>query len=148
MEKLTRMLKTGVAAVWASLWMLGIPAMSWSASVGDRYPADQYWIGRGQGDLTKGGVVCRRVAELAARADLARQIRVLIKEHLTDRVHERSGREPEQDIELIREEIVEEYLRGVEIVDVRVDEGSQACFVTAVMSKNQTSGSTPSSTPR
>ncbi len=139
------MLKAGVVAVWgASLVVLGIPAMSWSASVGDRYPADQYWIGRGQGDLSKGGVVCRRIAELAARADVARQIRVLIKERLTDRVRERSGREPEQDLELIREEIVEEYLQGVEIVEVRIDEGSQVCLATAVMSKNQA----PSSTSR
>jgi hypothetical protein len=144
-EELTRMLKAGVVAVWgASLVVLGIPAMSWSASVGDRYPADQYWIGRGQGDLSKGGVVCRRIAELAARADVARQIRVLIKERLTDRVRERSGREPEQDLELIREEIVEEYLQGVEIVEVRIDEGSQVCLATAVMSKNQA----PSSTSR
>ncbi|MFN3681687.1 MAG: LPP20 family lipoprotein, partial [Nitrospira sp.] len=121
----------------ASVVVLGISMTSWSASVEDRYPADQYWIGRGQGDFTKGGVVCRRVAELAARADVAKQIRVLIKERLTDRVRERSGREPEQDLELIREEIVEEYLQGVEIVEVRVDEKSQACFATAVMAKNQ-----------
>lgn len=134
------MLKTGGVAVWgASLAVLGMPLMSWSVSVNERYPAEQYWIGRGQGDLTKGSVVCRRVAELAARADLARQIRVLIKERLTDRVRERSGRDPEQDLELIREEIVEEYLQGVEVVEIHVDEGHQACFVTVVMSKNQAS---------
>src|SRR5690349_22035029 len=54
----------------------------------ERYRSDQYWIGTGQGDLSKGTDVCQRVAELAARADLAKQIRVLIKEHLVDRTRE------------------------------------------------------------
>ncbi|MCP9468428.1 MAG: hypothetical protein NNA31_00365 [Nitrospira sp.] len=104
-------------------------------TIGDRYPSDLYWIGKGQGDLTKGGAVCRRVAELSARADLAKQIRVLVKERLVDRVRERSGKEPEQDIELTREEIVQEYLLGVTIVDYRIDEEQKTCSVTAVMVK-------------
>jgi hypothetical protein len=104
-------------------------------TMGDRYPSDLYWIGKGQGDLTKGEAVCRRVAELSARADLAKQIRVLVKEHLVDRVRERSGKEPEQDIELTREEIVQEYLLGVTIVDYQIDEEQKTCSVTAVMAK-------------
>jgi len=87
--------------------------------------------------LTKGAVICRRVAELSARTDLAKQIRVLIKEHLVDRVRERSGREPEQDIELTREEVVQEYLQGVTIVNYRIDEEKKACFATAVMLREQ-----------
>lgn len=90
-------------------------------------------IGQGQGDLSKGKLVCQRVSELAARADLAKQIRVLVKEHATDRVRERTGREPEQDIEVVREELVQEYLQGVKIVDRRVDEEHNTCFATAVM---------------
>ncbi len=104
-------------------------------TIGDRYPSDRYWIGKGQGDLTKGGAVCRRVAELSARADLAKQIRVLVKEHLVDRVRERSGKEPDQDIELTREEIVQEYLLGVKIVDYQIDEEQKICSATAVMAK-------------
>lgn len=99
----------------------------------DLYAPDRYWIGKGQGDLSKGEAVCRRVAELSARADLAKQIRVLVKEHLVDQVRERSGKEPEQEIALTREEIVQEYLRGVKIVDYRIDEGKKTCSVTAVM---------------
>ena len=47
----------------------------------------------GQGDLSKGKLVCQRVSELAARADIAKQIRVLVKEHATDRLRgtDRSG---------------------------------------------------------
>ncbi len=99
------------------------------------YHSDRYWIGKGQGDLAKGKLVCQRVSELSARTDLAKQIRVLVKEHMVDRVRERSGREPEQDIELTREEVVQEYLQGVTIVDRHIDEVNHICTATAVMPK-------------
>lgn len=112
----------------------GVTQQAAEASHG-AYSSDQYWIGKGQGDLAKGKVVCQRVSELSARTDLAKQIRVMVKEHMVDRVHERSGRETEQDIELTREEIVQEYLQGVKIVDRHVDEENKACYATAVMLK-------------
>lgn len=101
------------------------------------YPTEQYLIGRGQGDLAKGVIVCQRVSELSARTDLAKQIRILVKEHMVDRVRERGGKETEQDIEVTREEIVQEYLQGVAIVDRRVDEEKKLCTATAVMPKSQ-----------
>ena len=104
---------------------------------GEGYSSDRYWIGHGQGDLSKGKTVCQRVSELSARTDLAKQIRVLVKEHMVDRVREGPGREPEQDIELIREELVQEYLQGVKIVDYRIDEETKTCTATAVMPKSQ-----------
>lgn len=100
------------------------------------FSSDHYLIGNGQGDLTKGRAVCQRVSELSARTDLAKQIRVLVKEHMIDRVRERSGRESEQDIELTREEIVQEYLQDVKIVDRRIDEDAKTCTATAVMPKS------------
>ena len=102
----------------------------------DPYSSDRYWIGKGQGDLGKGAIVCQRVSELSARTDLAKQIRVMVKEHMVDRVRERSGRETEQDIELTREEIVQEYLLGVKIVDRQIDEEHKICTATAVMLKS------------
>ena len=99
------------------------------------YSPDQYWIGKGQGDLAKGKTMCQRVSELSARTDLAKQIRVMVKEHMVDRVRERSGRDAEQDIELTREEIVQEYLLGVMIVDRHIDEENKVCTATAVMPK-------------
>jgi len=102
-----------------------------------RYSSDQYLIGKGQGDMAKGQIVCQRVSELSARADLAKQIRILVKEHMVDRIRERTGRDAEQDIELTREEIVQEYLQGVKIVDRQVDEANKTCSATAVMPKNQ-----------
>jgi hypothetical protein len=77
------------------------------------------------------------VSELSARTDLAKQIRILVKEHMVDRVRERTGREAEQDIELTREEIVQEYLQGVKIVDRQIDEENKTCSATAVMPKSQ-----------
>jgi len=101
------------------------------------YSTDQYLVGNGQGDMAKGPIICRRVSELSARTDLAKQIRILVKEHMVDRVRERTGREAEQDIELTREEIVQEYLQGVKIVDRQIDEESKTCSATAIMPKNQ-----------
>ncbi len=100
------------------------------------YTSDQYVIGHGQGDLAKGPIVCQRVSELSARTDLAKQIRILVKEHMVDRVRERSGKDAEQDIEVTREEIVQEYLQGVKIVDRRIDEEKKLCSATAVMPKS------------
>lgn len=104
---------------------------------GGRYLTDQYLIGKGQGDLSKGKMVCQRVSELSARTDLAKQIRVMVKEHMVDRIRDRTGRETEQDIELTREEIVQEYLQGVKIVDRQIDEEGKTCSATAVMPKSQ-----------
>ena len=101
------------------------------------YSSEQYLVGRGQGDMAKGPIICRRVSELSARTDLAKQIRILVKEHMVDRVRERTGREAEQDIELTREEIVQEYLQGVKIVDRQIDDENKTCSATAVMPKSQ-----------
>ena len=108
-------------------------------TVDDRnnYSSDQYLIGKGQGDMAKGQIICQRVSELSARTDLAKQIRILVKEHMVDRVRERTGRDPEQDVEVTREEIVQEFLQGVKIVDRQIDEGNKTCSATAVMLKNQ-----------
>jgi hypothetical protein len=103
----------------------------------DSYSSDQYLVGKGQGNMAKGPIICQRVSELSARTDLAKQIRILVKEHMVDRVRERTGREAEQDIELTREEIVQEYLQGVKIVDRQIDEESKTCSATAVMPKSQ-----------
>ena len=132
--------RVGMVLVGVGFWInYGWGPMALQAAMSDNgaYASDQYWIGKGQGDLTKGKIVCQRVSELSARTDLAKQIRVLVKEHMIDRVRERSGRESEQDIELTREEIVQEYLQDVKIVDRRIDEENKVCTATAVMPKSR-----------
>lgn len=101
------------------------------------YPAEQYLRGVGEGDLSKGRAACQRVSELAARTDLAKQIRVRVTEHAVDRLRERLGRAVEQDIEVVREEMVNELLRDVRIVDRRVDEASGTCTSVAVMPRSR-----------
>lgn len=94
-------------------------------------------VGWGQGDLSKGRLVCERVAELAARADLAKQIRVQVKERMYDRVRERTGHEVEQDIEILREEQVSELLQHVRIIDRHIDPDAGICTSKAVMQKQE-----------
>jgi hypothetical protein len=137
----------GIIIVTVSLWLGWELALNTAPAADVGYSAEQYWIGKGQGDLAKGRAICQRVSELSARTDLAKQIRVLVKEHLIDRVRERSGRETEQDIELTREEIVQEYLQDVKIVDRRIDEENKICTATAVMSKRQVLPKLPDQTP-
>ena len=115
---------------------------------GQGYSPDQYVIGIGQGDLTKGSIVCQRVSELSARTDLAKQIRIFVKEHMVDRIRERSGKAADQDIELTREEIVQEYLQGVKIIDHHTDEEKNICTATAVMPKNKLQPSPPPNDPQ
>jgi ABC-type nickel/cobalt efflux system permease component RcnA len=108
------------------------------------YSSDQYVIGVGQGDMSKGPIVCQRVSELSARTDLAKQIRIFVKEHMIDHVRERSGKDAEQDIELTREEIVQEYLQGVKIIEHHIDEDKNICSATAVMPRSALQSSPPS----
>ena len=129
-----------IAALIAMGCSILLPLHSLAVDASDvraSYSGDHYLIGKGQGDLSKGKIVCQRVSELSARTDLAKQIRILVKEHMVDRIRERTGREAEQDIELTREEIVQEYLQGVKIVDRQIDEEGKTCSATALMPKNQ-----------
>jgi hypothetical protein len=126
------------------------PSMSDAAFNGQTqagYPPDQYVIGVGQGDMRKGAIVCQRVSELSARTDLAKQIRILVKEHMVDRIRERSGKEADQDIEVTREEIVQEFLQGVKIIDRQVDQEKNICTATAVMPRTKLQISTPPNDP-
>lgn len=101
-------------------------------------PSDnEYLTATGQGDLTKGPLICQRVDDTAARAELAKLIRVTIKEHATDRIRERTGKPFEQDIEVVREELVNELLQDVKIVTRKVDKAAGTCSSVAVMPKSQ-----------
>ena len=101
------------------------------------YPDDQYLVATGHGVLAKGQLICQRVSETEARAELAKQIRVLVKEHAIDRVRERTGQPLEQDIEIVREEIANELLQDVKIVDRTEDQAAGTCSSTAVMPKSR-----------
>ena len=97
---------------------------------------DQYLTATGYGELTKGQLICQRVSDTAARAELAKLIRVTIKEHAIDRVRERTGKPLKQDIEVVREELVNELLQDAKIVDRKVDKAAGTCSSTAVMRRS------------
>ena len=75
----------------------------------------------GYGSLAKGQYLCQHSADLAARVELSKFIRVKVTERSTDRIRERTGKDAEQDIEIVREGLVNEVLSEVRIVDRTVN---------------------------
>ena len=104
----------------------------------------------GYGDLKQGFLACKRVSETVARMELAKKIRVFVTGHAIDRVREQTGKPVEQDIEILREERVNELLHDVKIVSFTTDETAGVCTSTAVMPKRvkQLSPSSPEATPK
>jgi hypothetical protein len=89
----------------------------------------------GYGNLAKGLYLCQHSAELAARVELSKLVRVKVTERSTDRIRERTGKEAEQDIEVVREGMVNEVLSDVRIVDRKIDKAAGTCSSTAVIPK-------------
>ncbi|MEP6959125.1 MAG: hypothetical protein ABI980_10395 [Nitrospirota bacterium] len=108
----------------------------------------------GYGDLAKGLYLCQHSADLAARVELSKLVRVQVTEKSVDRIRERTGKDAEQDIEVVREGLVNEVLTGVRIVNRSVDKEAGTCSSTAVIPKKNlsttpvSSGDTNPSAPR
>lgn len=102
-----------------------------------QYSESDYLLAVGRGDLSSGPLVCERVADTVARAEVAKQIRVFIEETLTDRQRERSGQPFQQDIEIVLKETTSELLQDVQIVARTVDRPTNTCTSTAVMPKSR-----------
>ena len=99
-------------------------------------PSDgEYIRATGYGNLAKGLYLCQHSADLAARVELSKLARVKVTERSTDRIRERTGKEAEQDIEVVREGLVNEVLSDVRIVDRTVDKEAGTCSSTAVIPK-------------
>jgi hypothetical protein len=96
---------------------------------------DGYVRATGYGNLSKGLSLCQHSADLAARVELSKLIRVKVTERSTDRIRERTGKEAEQDIEIVREGLVNEVLSEVRIVDRTVNKNDGTCASTAVIPK-------------
>lgn len=103
-------------------------------------PSDgEYIRATGYGNLAKGLNLCQHSADLAARVELSKLIHVKVTERSTDRIRERTGKEAEQDIEVVREGLVNEVLSDVRIVDRNVDKEAGTCSSTAVIPKKNLS---------
>jgi hypothetical protein len=95
----------------------------------------EYIRATGYGNLAKGFYLCQHSADLAARVELSKLAHVTVTERSTDRIRERTGKEAEQDIEVVREGLVNEVLRDVRIVDRSVSKEAGTCSSTAMISK-------------
>ena len=100
---------------------------------------DGYVRAIGYGNLSKGLSLCHHSADLAARVELSKLIRVKVTERSTDRIRERTGKEAEQDIEIVREGLVNEVLSEVRIVDRTVQKDAGTCASTAIIPKKNLS---------
>ncbi|MDP1948007.1 MAG: hypothetical protein Q8L77_10960 [Nitrospirota bacterium] len=100
---------------------------------------DGYVRAIGYGNLSKGLSLCQHSADLAARVELSKLIRVKVTERSTDRIRERTGKEAEQDVEIIREGLVNEVLSEVRIVDRTLQKEAGTCASTAVIPKKNLS---------
>ena len=99
-------------------------------------PADgEYIRATGYGSLARGLYLCQHSADLAARVELSKLAHVKVTERSTDRIRERTGKEAEQDIEVIREGLVNEVLSDVRIVDRNVNKEAGTCSSTAAIPK-------------
>lgn len=104
-----------------------------SAEIG---PSDgEYIRATGFGSLAKGLYLCQHSADLAARVELSKLAHVKVTERSTDRIRERTGKEAEQDIEVVREGLVNELLSDVRIVDRNVNKEAGTCSSTATIPK-------------
>ena len=95
----------------------------------------EYIRATGYGNLTKGLYLCQHSADLAARVELSKLAHVKVTERSTDRIRERTGKEAEQDIEVVREGLVNEVLSDVRIVDRNVNKEAGTCSSTASIPK-------------
>ena len=99
-------------------------------------PSDgEYIRATGYGNLANGLYLCQHSADLAARVELSKLARVQVKEKSVDRIRERTGKDAEQDIEVVREGLVNEVLSDVRIVGRKVDKEAGTCSSTAVIPK-------------
>jgi hypothetical protein len=99
-------------------------------------PSDgEYIRATGYGNLAKGLYLCQHSADLAARVELSKLVRVKVTERSTDRIRERTGKEAEQDIEVVREGLANEVLSDVRIIDRKVDKEGGTCSSIAMIPK-------------
>jgi hypothetical protein len=95
----------------------------------------EYIRATGYGNLAKGRYLCQHAADLAARVELSKLVRVRVTDRSTDRIRERTGKDAEQDIEVVREGLVNEVLSDVRIVERKADKEAGTCSSTAVIPK-------------
>jgi hypothetical protein len=94
----------------------------------------EYIRATGYGNVAKGLYLCQHSADLAARIELSKLAHVKVTKWSTDRIRERTGKDAEQDMEVVREGF-NEVLSDVRIVDRKVDKDAGTCSSSAEIPK-------------
>lgn len=109
-----------------------------------KYTSDVYLIGVGTVQPSGDSYRDRRRSEILARLEIAKAIKVTIKENTVDMMCERQGKALYSDksecvnqFTMIVEESVEEVLEGSKIVDAGEDKGRGIYFAVAVLPKTK-----------
>ena len=132
-------LTCGVVLFLVSLVRAGSPE-----DIRKQYPADSYLIGVGEVQPSGDNYSDRRRAEILARLEIAKTIKVTIKETSTDIACERTGKaifenksECVNQFTMLVEESVNEALEGSKIVDAGEDKIRGVYYAVAIMQRTQ-----------
>ena len=119
------------------------PYSSGDLPISHEYPKSHFILGIGRTDKTDSLLKDQRVAEIYARLEIAKQIKVRIKEEVIDKRCETEGsslfnaiEECSNEFKMIVEESVDEFLVGSKIVRTEVDEDT--VYAVAVLPRNAT----------
>ena len=102
------------------------------------YPEMYNIVGIGEAKLVANRQAGRQAAEILAKADIARQIRVTVKEQILDIVREGGkGVTPTDEFTRIAESRAEEMLEGVKVVETGEDQAREVVYVVAVLPREE-----------
>lgn len=120
---------------------------AWAGSIEElmkRYPSESYLIGVGEVQLSEDNYKDRRRAEMLARLEIAKTIKVTIKETTTDFACESTGTilfdnksECVNQFTMLVEESVNEVLEDSKIVDFGEDKTRGVYYAVAIMLRSQ-----------
>jgi hypothetical protein len=108
-----------------------------------QYDARDHYIAFGMGNLSKDQYHCKKAAVVGARAELAKELQVLVMSYSMDGLQETpSG--TEQEIMVLRQEYSQAFLQDVRIVQYKEDATRGTCSVVIVMPRKSVPTRRPS----
>ncbi|MBI5179010.1 MAG: LPP20 family lipoprotein [Nitrospinae bacterium] len=113
------------AFAWCALAALPAFAVS-PAEIKKQYPDDQYLVGVGQVKTSGNSAADRRVAEVMARYEIAKQIRVRVETEMVDSMCEGKSPECKNEVRMVIKQTVDEVLTGSKIADYTEEKGMAA----------------------
>ncbi|MBI5638104.1 MAG: LPP20 family lipoprotein [Nitrospinae bacterium] len=125
------------AFVWCAL--AAAPAFALSPDeIKKQYPEDRYLVGIGQVKASGNAAADRRAAEVMARYEIAKQIRVRVESEMVDRMC--GGKSPgcKSEVQLVVKQTVDEVLAGAKTVDYTEEKGMATAV--AVLPKAEEDG--------